>query len=62
MFNKIDNRQVYHQAFITVSKIDSHLLYSSIMFSIAIRYDPAADECSELGLLLPIPAATAWAL
>ena len=24
-----------------------------MMFSMAIRYDPAADECSEPGLLLP---------
>ena len=42
-----------------------HLLYSSMMFSMAIRYDPAADECSEPGLLLlpPLlltPAATVW--
>ena len=36
-----------------------------MMFSMAIRYDPAADECSEPGLLLPpllTPAATAWPL
>ena len=45
----------------SVSRINLYLLYSSIMFSIAILYDPAAEECSELGLLpllLLTPATT----
>ena len=34
-----------------------------MMFSMAMRYDPVAEERSELGLLpLPMPAETEWLL